>query len=118
MLVRYTFIQPASFSSDWARLGLTDDDLRALENEVMARPDAGAVMAGTGGLRKVRYAPPSWRTGKSGALRVCYVVFPNFGVCYLVALFPKNERANLSAADKAMWRRWITQRRKELGDEG
>ena len=115
--MRYTFVQAPPFVSTLERLGLTDEDLRALESAIMARPEAGSVMAGTGGLRKARFAPPSWHTGKSGALRVCYVVFPTAGVCYLLDLIAKNERANLSAADKARWRRWISQRRKELRDE-
>ena len=79
---------------------LTDDDLRALEVTLMERPDAGAVMKGTGGLRKLRFAPPSWSVGKSGAMRVCYVHFPAYDRLYLVTLFAKNEQENLTAAER------------------
>ena len=99
-LMRMTFRHMPVFVSEWKRLGLTDEDLQALERQIMERPEAGAVMSGTGGVRKLRFAPPSWHTGKSGATRVCYVSFVD-AVCYLFLIFPKNERANLSAKDKA-----------------
>jgi hypothetical protein len=99
--MKMTFRHMPVFVSEWKRLGLPDEDLQALERQIMERPESGAVMNGTGGVRKVRFAPPSWRTGKSGATRVCYVVFAD-AVCYLFLIFPKNERANLSAKDKAV----------------
>jgi hypothetical protein len=111
--MKLTFIQPASFVADWRRLGLTDEDLQSLEAEIMERPHAGAVMPGTGGLRKVRFAPPSMNRGKSGATRVCYIVLMEAACCYLLVIFPKNEQPNLSDADKAAWRKWISAKRKE-----
>ena len=62
-------------------------------------------------MRKVRFAPPSWNTGKSGAARVCYAVFASIGTVYLLTLFAKSEKANLSDADKATLRTWM----KEMG---
>src|SRR5688500_11732265 len=62
--VRMVLTQTSGFAADWRRLGLGDEDLRALESAVMQRPERGSVMRGSGGLRKVRFAPPSWHTGK------------------------------------------------------
>ncbi len=98
--MKMTFRQMSIFVSEWKRLGLADEDLQALERQIMERPEAGAVMQGTGGVRKVRFAPPSWHSGKSGAARVCYIIFAD-AVCYLFLIFAKNEQANLSAKDKA-----------------
>jgi hypothetical protein len=70
-------------------------------------------MKGTGGLRKMRFAPSSANRGKSGAVRVCYVIFVAAASCYLLAIFPKNEQPNLSADDKKRWRKWITAKRSE-----
>src|SRR6476660_2441370 len=98
--MRYTFIQPAAFASEWARLGLTDDDLRTLESEIMARPNVGAVLKGAGGLRKMRFGPPSLHMGKSGAMRICYAVFDDLAKVFLLAIFPKNAKANLTAAER------------------
>lgn len=101
----------SGFVAAWRRLGLTDEDLQALERQIMENPGSGKVMSGTGGIRKVRFAPPSMHTGKSGATRVCYaVVFDD--VCYLFTIFAKNEMPNLSAADKAALHSLITDIRK------
>jgi hypothetical protein len=68
-------------------------------------------MRGTGGIRKLRFAPPSWNRGKSGAARVCYAVFSRIETVYLLTLFAKNEKANLSDTEKATLRTWM----KEMG---
>jgi hypothetical protein len=74
---------------------------------ITERPERGAVMQGTGGLRKIRFAPPSWHTGKSGAARVCYVIFAEVAYCHLMAIFAKSEKPNLTAAEKAETRKAI-----------
>jgi hypothetical protein len=61
------FVQLAPFSAGWDRLGLDDDDLAALEEMLESRPEAGPVVRGAGGVRKVRFAGPDARRGKSGA---------------------------------------------------
>ena len=105
--MRLTFVQLSRFALRWAQLKLTDEDLQALEQMLLRNPEAGAVVAGTGGLRKVRFAPPSHRTGKSGALRVGYAYIRVASAIYLLAVYPKNEQANLTAAEKAEARKLI-----------
>ena len=112
--MRLTFGQTVAFDTQWRRLRLTDEDLQSLERLIMERPEAGVVMQGTGGRRKIRFAPPAWHTGKSGATRVCYVAYTEFGNCLLVELFAKNEMANLSAADKAAARRIVDAFRRRI----
>lgn len=107
-------MQPASFAAEWRRLRLTDEDLQELEAEIMRRPDIGPVMRGTGGVRKMRFSPASWARGKSGALRVCYVCFREFATVYLLLVFPKNEKANLTPAEAAHFRRWVAILRQQL----
>src|SRR5256885_560576 len=99
--MKMVLVQTPTFASQWARLGLGDDDARELESLVMERPSGAPVMRGTGGLRKIRFAPSRWRTGKSGALRVCYVWFERFSQAWFVTVFAKNEQANLSARECA-----------------
>lgn len=79
----------------------TDDDLRALEHLIGENPELGSLIAGSGGLRKIRFAPPSWNTGKSGATRVCYAWYTRSKHIYTVAAYPKNETENLSAAQRS-----------------
>ncbi len=105
--MKLTIAQIAGFVSEWQKLRLSDEDLSALEQILMENPNAGKIIAGTGGIRKIRFAPPSWNTGKSGATRVCYVIFAAVEAAYLLTLFAKNEKSNLSASEKAMYRRWM-----------
>jgi hypothetical protein len=113
--VTLTLGQTATFARLWKHWGLNDDDLRALELQMMDNPSAGRVMRNTGGVRKARFAPPSWRAGKSGAFRVCYVYFPAFSVVYFVLIFPKSEQPNLTPEQEKMCRQIVTELRRSLG---
>ena len=105
--MQLTFVQLPRFAARWAQLKLNDDDLRALEQTLLRNPVAGAVVAGTGGLRKVRFAAPSRHTGKRGAFRVGYAYFRVADTIYLLAIYPKNDQANLTGAEKAEARKLI-----------
>lgn len=73
---------------------MTDKDLQRLETELLKNPKAGAVIQGTGRMRKLRFAYE--RRGKSGSVRVCYVDFEQQERLYLLAAFAKNEQENLT----------------------
>ena len=89
-----TFIEVPSFTKKWFDLGFTDDDLTKLENKLMEDPEAGVLMANTGGIRKIRIAFNG--KGKRGGARVCYVDFATFEKTYFIDVFTKNEKENLS----------------------
>jgi hypothetical protein len=67
-------------------------------DHVAARPRAGEVMQGTGGVRKLRWARGG--RGKSGGVRVIYYYHSEAMPLYLLTVFAKNERANLSKAER------------------
>lgn len=92
-----TFIQVAEFTKNWEHIGLTDDDLRRLELEILKNPKVGPVIPGTGKLRKMRFAFQN--EGKSGSTRVCYVDFVVQETIYLITVYPKNMKDNLSKAE-------------------
>lgn len=50
------FVITSIFESQWKKIGLTDDDLRRLQLEILQNPEQGVIMQGTGGLRKIRFA--------------------------------------------------------------
>jgi len=112
MPVKLTFAQVSRFVSKWKSLKLTDEDLQALERQIMDHPESGEVMRGTSGVRKLRFAPPSWNTGKSGGTRVCYIVFIEAAFCYLFALFGKSEKPNLTNEEKQELQQIIPKLRK------
>ena len=86
---------------------MADDDLRALEAMIAESPASSPVMAGTGGLRKIRFAAKGSGSGKSAGVRVCYVYFSRYGLVYFCAVYPKSEKANLSAAERAAYKQII-----------
>lgn len=92
-----TFIQTKEFSKNWDKLGFNDSDLRRLEEELIHNPTAFPVVQGTGGLRKMRLAFEN--RGKRGGVRVCYVDFLVEETIYLITVYPKNEKDNLSDAE-------------------
>jgi hypothetical protein len=77
---------------------LTEADRRAIVDHLAAHPAAGALIEGTGGVRKLRWARPGM--GKSGGVRVIYYFHSGAMPLYLLAMFAKNERANLSKAER------------------
>lgn len=78
------------------RRHLDDERYRHLQIALMLRPEQGPVIAGAGGLRKVRWALPG--SGKRGGLRVIYYWAPNERVFYMVYAYSKSEQGDLTAA--------------------
>lgn len=76
---------------------LNDDEYRQLQSHLAERPDAGAIIRGSGGVRKVR-----WRSGgkgKSGGVRVIYYWVTAAQQVFLLTLYGKGEKEDLGAAD-------------------
>lgn len=94
------FIEVAGFFAEWTALGLTEADLHVLQLILASRPTAGAVIAGTNGVRKIRFAAPGSGRGKSGSYRVFYLPVAEHVVVVLVATLAKAERENLSKAER------------------
>ena len=93
-----TFYEMKHFTKKWQDLGFTDDELSQLQQVLPENPKAGDVMKGTGGLRKVRFAFPG--SGKSGSVRVCYIDIEGVLEIHLIDVFAKNEKENLSKAER------------------
>jgi hypothetical protein len=94
------FVSVGAFDRRWQALGLDDDDPRALEVAIQADPDEPPLVRGTGGLRKIRFAPHGSGRGKSSSFRVGYAHFPDPGIVLLLQVWAKNEKANLSQAER------------------
>lgn len=91
------FIETPTFTRQ-IQLIATDEELIQLQHELIADPEKGALIQGTGGLRKVRMALGS--RGKSGGARVIYFLATR-EVVYLILAYPKNEKDSLTASEKA-----------------
>ena len=92
------FVMMPEFEKQWSKIGFDDKDLRRLQFELLSEPQKGDLMQGTGGLRKLRFAFE--KRGKSGSTRVVYVDFAFYEKIYLITAYPKNEKDNLTPAER------------------
>jgi len=91
------FIETSLFTQQVTSL-LDDDDYAAFQAMLIRNPQAGDVIAGTGGLRKVRVGLPGG--GKRGGARVVYYWFNDRDQIGLLMIYPKNKQADLSAQQR------------------
>lgn len=73
---------------------LSDDEYRQLQQSLMGQPDAGKVIPGSGGLRKLRWSIEG--RGKRGGVRVIYYWFTAHGVILFLFIYPKNVQDDLT----------------------
>lgn len=92
------FVYMPSFEKQWKEAKLSEDDLKDLEIFLCEHPDAGDMIRGTGGLRKLRWSVPG--SGKSGGVRTLYVDFAAFEQIHMIACFKKSTKESLSDAEK------------------
>ena len=77
---------------------LSEDEKTELIAYLSMNPNAGVLIQGTGGIRKLRWARSG--QGKSGGVRVIYYFHNGEMPLYLLTLFGKNEKANISMDEK------------------
>jgi len=94
------FIELRGFTRAWTVMGLGDADLLALQASILEGPNRHPVVAGTGGLRKIRFARPGGGRGKSASYRVCYACFLDNGIVVLAMVYGKGEQADLTAVQR------------------
>ncbi len=93
----HTVVETPSYLGDAERL-FTREECSAIVNQVAADPECGVVVPGTGGVRKVRVGFGG--RGKRGGARVIYLFGGNDVPVFLLAVFAKNEKADLTAAER------------------
>jgi hypothetical protein len=79
---------------------LTDDEYHGLQEQLAREPEAGDVMPGTGGFRKLRWADTRRGKGKRGGLRVIYYHFPADSQIWFLTIYDKNTMNDLTPAEK------------------
>ena len=102
------FVELPAFSryrSDY----LDDDGFRGLQKSLLKSPEAGDVIEGAGGLRKLRHADARRGKGKRGGLRVIYFWWKSGRQFWLFTLYNKYEMTDLNAKEKKMLKDMLTQ---------
>jgi len=103
-LQRMIFVETPAFTRRITEL-LEDDDYARLQCYLVAHPEVGDVMEGTGGLRKVRVAMAG--RGKSAGARVIYYHFVPRSHIAMLLIFAKSEREDLTAEHRKALRKII-----------
>jgi len=93
------FVYLPSFEKEWKSLGFSFEEFTKLENYLLEHSQLPPVIAGTGGLRKLRWTIPG--KGKRGGSRVIYIDFVAFSKIYLITAYPKSQKDNLTNAEKS-----------------
>jgi len=86
------FIETTIFTKQLPKY-LTDDEYRALQWYLLDHPDAGAIIRGSGDVRKVRWAPEG--KGKRGGMRIIYYWKKSAKEIWFLTLYSKSVKANI-----------------------
>src|SRR5207248_7127996 len=93
------FIESRAFTEEVQQF-FDDEAYAAFQKELLAQPDRGTIMPGCGGLRKLRVVDPRRRKGKRGGARVIYLHVPQVDWIFLLDIYGKDEKDDLSPAEK------------------
>ncbi|WP_090205711.1 type II toxin-antitoxin system RelE/ParE family toxin [Ectothiorhodospira magna] len=86
------FIETSTFTKLVSHY-LTDEDYGSLQTYLLHQPDAGDLIKGSGGVRKVRWAQAG--SGKSGGIRIIYYWKKSDHEIWMLTLYSKSERASI-----------------------
>lgn len=90
----FSFVETRLFSKLVGKY-LADDAYASLQQSLIADPEAGALIAGSGGVRKLRW--PVSGKGKRGGVRVIYYAKVRDGVIWMLTMYAKNVAENIPA---------------------
>jgi len=99
-----TVVETARFVKDVKSM-MSDSERERVVAFLAANPAAGEIIPETGGVRKVRWALAG--RGKRGGARVIYYFHNERLPVFLLAAYGKNEKANLSMAERSAMKRLI-----------
>lgn len=88
------------FSGFLAQIGssISSDERDEFITYIAQNPEAGAIIPGTGGVRKVRWG--SKNKGKSGGIRVIYYFYDEYAPIFLLTAYGKGQKENLTSEQK------------------
>jgi len=90
--MRFEFIEAPLFSK-YLPDYLTDDEYLELQEYLCEHPEAGDIIRGSGGVRKLRWSRQG--SGKSGGVRICYYVRTRAGQMLMLVIYAKSARDSI-----------------------
>jgi hypothetical protein len=106
------FISLEIFDKLWVDLGLNEDDLKELQEHLSIYPETGEIIKKTGGVRKMRRALKN--KGKKGGIRVLYIDFIRYEKIYLLMVYPKSKKENITGNEKKVIKKLVEELKNEL----
>ena len=100
------FVELPAFERNRHRY-LDDEAFRELQTALMVDPEAGDVIEGTGGLRKLRFSDKRRGKGKRGGLRIVYYWWDQGLQYWLFTLYDKDEASDLTASQRKILKEMI-----------
>ena len=110
LAVKAVFVELSPFELHRSNY-LDDDGFVRLQRLLMLDPEAGDVIPGTGGLRKLRFADERRGKGKRGGLRIIYYWWDDGAQFWLFTVYDKDEMSDLTAPQRKALKEMI---KKEL----
>lgn len=104
IIQRMEFIETPTFTRLLTAL-LTDDEYSGLQNVLVENPERGDIIKGGGGIRKLRFAQSG--RGKSGGVRVIYYWLRDDGQIYMLLIYPKSKKDDLTDRETALLRELV-----------
>ena len=100
-----TFLRSAA--KVWA-----EDEKDEFIDYIAGNPEAGAIIPGTGGIRKVRWSRQG--SGRRGGVRVIYFYYDMETPLFLTTLYAKAERGDLSPDEKQLFSQYVAELKRQL----
>ena len=94
----HAVVETAEYLREAKRCRITDEERDSIVDFLAAHPTAGKEIAGTGGVRKVRFPKPG--TGKSGGYRLITFYSGQKIPVFLLSVFARTDKTTLSQAEK------------------
>ena len=109
--MKRAFVESSAFTKRVNEEGA--EVLKAVQEELLKNPECGDVIQGTGGLRKTRLGDKNRGKGKRGGFRVIYLDLPLIEHTYLLALYDKGEKSDISVSEKRILKELVGKLKKE-----
>lgn len=88
---------------------LTEDEYAELQGVLIVQPEAGDVVPGTRGLRKLRWTHRRRGKGKRGGVRVIYYWYVSGSLIYMLLAYSKDEQDDLTTSEKRLLTRLVAE---------
>ena len=111
--MKRVFIYAPLIQQRLAEFSTSETMAHEIENAILANPEVGDIVPGTGGVRKFRLADESRGKGKRGGIRVFYLDLPHVAKTHLLFLLTKGEANDVTADEKKLIRDLVVILKKE-----